>query len=90
MRPAGKALHVAIAQENDEHDGGKIEGQPVQLGCGDDEDQTHQDGKAEDETSRKKAGGNGAAAGPRVGCVQISIGPAIEGHGTGAGGNHGD
>ena len=36
------------------------------------------------------AGGQGARAGTGVGGVDGGIGEAVEGHGSGAGGNHGD
>ena len=60
------------------------------MGRGKDEDGAEDNNKRGDESGREVAGGKSAAASAGIGGVDGSVGESIEGHGGGAGGEHGD
>jgi len=60
------------------------------LGGGENEDGAGDNDKGGDEGGREMAGGQCAAASARIGRIDGGVGEAIEGHGGGAGGQHGD
>lgn len=88
--PAGEAFEVAVAKEDGEDEGRQVEGEAIQIVSSDEEDHDSKDGGTEDGPARELAGGDGAVAGAGVGGVKVSVGPAVEGHGGGSGGDHGE
>jgi hypothetical protein len=90
VRPAGDALQVAIAQQHRKHQRRQAKREPVELRGGQHKNERREHGEAEDKLAREQAGRNGAAPGAGIDGVQVGVGPAVEGHGRGAGGNHGD
>src|SRR6185503_9103312 len=86
--PSGEALHVAVSKQHDQDERGEIQGQSVEFEGSNDESEAHQDSEAEDEFTREQASRDGAAAGSRVGGIEVSVGPAIEGHCTGTRRHH--
>src|ERR1022692_3525782 len=65
-------------------------GEAIQLRGGQDEDGAGYDDEGGHERGRELSGGEGAGAGAGIGGVDGGVGEAIEGHGGGAGGEHGD
>jgi len=90
VRPAGEAFGVGIKEQHCERDRREPEREAIQLSCGENEDGAGDDDEGRDEGGRELAGGKRASAGAGVGGVDGCVGEAIEGHGGGAGGDHGD
>ena len=90
VRPAGEALGVGIKKQDGQGDRGKPEREAIQLSCGENEDGARDDDKGGNEGGREMAGGKSAGASAGIGGVDGGVGEAIEGHGSGTGGEHGD
>ncbi len=60
---ACEALEVAVAEQDDQDDGGKLKRQAVELGAGHEEDRDHDEGEGENKFLAEQAGGNGAVGG---------------------------
>ena len=90
MRPAGEALCIGVEKYDGERNRGEPEREAIELGRGEDEDGAGNDDEGGDERGREMAGGKGARARAGIGGVDGRVGEAIEGHGGGAGGYHGD
>ena len=90
VRPAREALGVGIKKQDGQGERREPEREAVQLGSGEDEDGAKDDDECRNEGGRELAGGERAGAGAGVGGVNGGIGEAIEGHGGGAGGEHGN
>ncbi len=90
VRPAGEALGIGIKEQDGERHGREPEGEAIQLGSGQNEDGAGDDDEGSDEGGREMAGGESASAGTGIGGVESGIGEAVEGHGGGAGSEHGD
>jgi hypothetical protein len=90
VRPAREALGVGIEEQDGKSNRGEPEGEAIQLGCGENEDGAGDDDEGGDEGGREMAGGEGAGASAGIGGVDGGVGEAVEGHGGGAGGEHGD
>ena len=90
VRPAREAFGVRVKKDYGQGDRGKPEGQAIQLSGGENEDGAGSDDERSDERRRKMPGGKRAGASAGVGGVNGSVGETVEGHGGGAGGNHGD
>jgi len=88
--PASEALGVGVEEQDGEGDWGKPECQAIQLGGGENEYGTGEDDEGSDEGGREIAGGKSASASAGIGGVNGDVGEAIEGHGGGAGSEHGD
>src|ERR1017187_4166864 len=90
MGQTGEALCVGVEQQHGECDGREPKGEAIQLRGGQDEDGAGYDDEGGHERGRELSGGEGAGAGAGIGGVDGGVGEAIEGHGGGAGGEHGD
>ena len=90
MREACEAFGIGVEQQHGERDRGKPEGEAIQLRSGQDEDPAGNDDESGDECGRQLSSGKRASAGAGIGGVDGGVGEAIEGHGGGAGGEHGD
>jgi len=90
VRPAREALGVGVEKENGERNRREIQREAIQLGGGNNKDGAGNDDERGDEGGRKIPGGKGAGAGAGIGGVDSGVGEAIECHGGGAGGNHGN
>ena len=90
VRPAGEALRVRVKEQDGKGGRGQPEREAIQLGRGENEDGAGDDDEGGDEGGREMAGGEGAGASAGIGGVDGGVGEAIEGHGGGAGGEHGD
>jgi len=60
------------------------------LRSGENEDRAGNDDESGDECGRELSGGERASASAGIGGIDGGVGEAIEGHGGGAGGEHGD
>ncbi len=89
VREARQALHIGVAEQDGQHHRRKDECQAVELPACQFEDGNHEQRETEDEAASEQAGGNGAHLGAGIGGIEVSVGPAIEGHGGGAGRDHG-
>ena len=90
MGKAGEALGIGIKQQNGECDGREPEREAIQLPSGQDKNGAGNDDKSGDKGGRKMSGGKSASAGTGVRGVDGGVGEAVEGHGGGASGQHGD
>ncbi len=90
VRPAREAFGVGVEEQHGKGDGGEPEREAIQLGCGENEDGAGDNDESGDEGGREMARGKRAGASAGIGGVEGGVGEAIEGHGGGAGGEHGD
>jgi hypothetical protein len=90
VRPAGETLGVGVEQQDGESDWREPEREAIQLSGSENEDGAGDNDESGDEGGGKMSGRKGAGAGAKVGGVDGGVGEAIEGHGGGAGGEHGD
>ncbi len=90
VRPAREAFRVRIKEHDCECDGREPQREAIQLGSGEDEDGAGNDDEGGHEGGREISGGECTCAGAGIGGVDGSVGESVEGHGGGAGGDHGD
>src|ERR1700676_4517738 len=90
MRPGGEALGEGIEKKNCQGERRKFERQEIQLPRGKKENGDGDERESPRERRGKQSGGEGTLLGAGIFGVVAQGHDAIDGHGGGAGGNHGD
>ena len=90
MRPGGEALGEGIEKQDGESERREFQRERIELPRGEEKDSDGDEREGPREGNGERSGGERALAGARIFAVVAQVDDAVDGHGGGAGRDHGD